>query len=145
MGKDEVTGMLQQSKSVRAVHSLVIVVLVNVMMESLDAVQPMVDSHGVPDARAIGELDDIFVLRELVHVRPGKADVDVPKNGLPFCVNLRAGRTEEVVESVGIGGPIRCVDGVELEPFGFVVDCITSRGCPRSASCYWEWRIYLQY
>src|SRR4051812_39256410 len=131
MVKDEVTGMLQQSKSVRAVHSLVIVVLVNVMMESLDAVQPMVDSHGVPDARAIGELDDVFVLRELVHVRPRKADVDVPENGFPFPVNLRTGRTEEVVESVWIGRSIGCIDGAELEAFGFVVDCITSRSCPR--------------
>jgi hypothetical protein len=123
----QLTGMLKQSESIRAVKAFVVVVLVDVVMKSLDTVKSVMDSHGVPVARAVGKLDQVVVMGELVHVRPLETDVDVSQQRLPFFFDLWPGRAQEVVGLVRVGGSVRRVDGAQLESLSLVLDHIAGR------------------
>jgi len=94
----------------------------DIVVQPLNTVQPMVDSHSIPVARAVGEVDQVGIVRELVHVGLGKSDVDISDQAFPFFLEFCPGRAEEVVGLMWARTPVRRVDGAELEFFPFIMN-----------------------
>jgi hypothetical protein len=102
--------VFEKPEGIRPVQPRIVVVLVDVVMQSFDAVQPVIHGHGAPVAGAVGKLDQVVVVGELVHVGPGKADVDLAEQLFPFLLDLRSGGTQEVVGLLRVGRPVGCVN-----------------------------------